>query len=173
MRGACVGATLGFGTGAVVGGTRIAAAMTAAVGTLVGTVSGSGAGDTARIACVGTGFGASELSGAGVGFGGAVGANLASTCRTRGCGGAERGCASARAFGWTGACGAGTATFGTGREGALDGTGCELTVIMTPPGTDSADCSDDDVTTENKKSAMSACTSTEARKLTAVRSGRR
>lgn len=99
VRGSWVGATLGFGKGAVVGGMRIDTATTAAVGTLVGTVNGSGAGETAMTACVGTGLGASELSGAGVGFGGAVGANFESTCRTRGCGGADRGWASARVFG--------------------------------------------------------------------------
>jgi hypothetical protein len=100
VAGGAVGAAVGFGrgVGAAVGGTRIDAATYAAVGTLVGTVTGSGAGETAITACVGTGFGASELTGAGVGFGGAVGANFASSCRTRGCCGAERGCATGRVF---------------------------------------------------------------------------
>lgn len=173
VRGTCVGAAVGLGSGAAVGGVFIETAAIAAVGTLVGTATGSGAGETAMTACVGTGLGASELSGAGVGFGGAVGANLESTCRTRGCGGAERGCVTARVFGTTGACGCTAATFGTGFAGAAEGTGCELIVITTPPEMDSADCCDDDVATENKNNARSAWTSTEAKKLTAVRSGRR
>jgi pyruvate kinase len=171
VRGACVGATLGLGEGAAVGGTFIVTA-TVLAGAAVGTCSGSGAGETAITACVGIGFGAAELSGAGVGFGGAVGANFASSCTTRGCGGAERGCAATtRGDGTTCACGTGNAAFTAG-AGALDGTGRELMVMMTPPGNDSGDCCDDDVATENKKSAMRACTSIEARKLTAVRSGR-
>lgn len=153
--GAAVGATVGRGrgVGAAVGGTRIVAARIAAVGTLVGTATGSGAGETAITACVGTGFGASEAAGAGVGFGGAVGANFASSCRTRGCGGAERGCATARVFGMAVACGTGIATF-TG--GALVATGCVLTVMITPPESDSGACCDDEVATENTKSAISA-----------------
>ncbi len=169
--GACVGATLGFGTGAAVGGTFIDTA-TVVAGAAVGTCSGIGAGETAITACVGMGLGALELSGAGVGFGGAVGANFESSCTTRGCGGADRGrAATTRGFGTTCACGTGNAAFTAG-AGALDGTGRELTVMMTPPGNDSGDCSDDDVATENKNIAMRACTSAEARKLTAVRSGR-
>jgi hypothetical protein len=143
----------GCGVGAAVGGTRIETAICAAVGTLVGTATGSGAGVTAITACVGAGFGASEAAGAGVGFGGAVGANFASSCRTRGCGGAERGCVIARVLGTTGACGIGTATF---TAGALLGTGRVLTVIIMPPGTDSGACCDDDVATEKTKSAISA-----------------
>jgi hypothetical protein len=168
---ATVGAALGFGAGAAVGGGLIATATTAAVGTVVGTCAGRGAGETAITASVGMGFGASELSGAGVGFGGAVGANFASSCRTGGCGGAERGCDAARGCGTTLACGIGCAIFTAG-AGALEGRGSELTVMMTPPETDSGDCSDDDVATENKNIAISACTIAEARKLTAVRSGR-
>jgi hypothetical protein len=60
----------------------------------------------------------------------------------------------------------------TAGAGALDTTGRELIVMMTPPGNDSGDCCDDDVATENKKTAIKACRTSEARKLTAVRSGR-
>jgi hypothetical protein len=52
---------------------------TVVAGAAVGTCSGSGAGDTAMTACVGIGFGALLLCGAGVGFGGAVGANFESS----------------------------------------------------------------------------------------------
>jgi hypothetical protein len=154
VRGSCVGSAVGLGMGAAVGGVLIATA-TLAAGAAVGTCAGSGAGDTAITACVGIGFGASELSGAGVGFGGAVGANFASSCSTRGCGAAERGCAARGGFGTTVARGTGCATFVV-VAGAVLGTGRELTVTMIPPGNDSGDCSDDDVATENKKSAMSA-----------------
>lgn len=73
-----LGATLGLGSGAAVGGTRMETAMVLA-GALVGTSAGMGAGETAITACVGTGLGADELSGAGVGFGGAVGAKCESS----------------------------------------------------------------------------------------------
>jgi len=56
----------GRGAGARVGGTRIEAATLATLGTAVGTLSGIGAEETA-------------ITGAGVGFGGAVGANFASS----------------------------------------------------------------------------------------------
>jgi hypothetical protein len=78
VRGACVGTTLGLGEGATVGGTFIVTA-TFVAGADVGTCFGSGAGEAAMTACVGIGFGAAELSGAGVGLGGAVGANFASS----------------------------------------------------------------------------------------------
>jgi hypothetical protein len=80
-RGVCgvsVGTILGLGEGAAVGGTFIVAA-TVVAGAAVGTCSGIGAGEAAITACVGSGLGALELTGAGVGFGGAVGANFASS----------------------------------------------------------------------------------------------
>ncbi len=76
--GAEVGTVLAFGCGAAVGGTFTATAKMFA-GALVGTIGGSGAGETAICACVGTGLGAAELTGAGVGLGGAVGANFANS----------------------------------------------------------------------------------------------
>lgn len=154
VAGLAVGAALGRGDGAAVGGALIVTA-TVVAGTLVGTCAGMGAGETAMTACVGIGLGASELTGAGVGFGGAVGANFESSCRTCGCGGAERGCAAATGLGTTAACGTGGETFAT-LTGALDGTGRVLTVITMPPEIDSGDCADDEVATENKNSAISA-----------------
>ncbi len=170
VRGTCVATADGLGEGADVGGTLIATAIVDA-GALVGTCSGSGAAVTEITACVGTGLGASEFTGAGVGFGGAVGANFASSCSTRGCDGASRGRAARGGFGRTAAWGTGGVTF-TARAGALEGTGRVLTVTITPPEVDSGDCCDDDVATENKKNAMRTCTSAEVKKLTAVRSGR-
>jgi hypothetical protein len=79
--GFCVGATVGAAEGlggAAVGGTFMLAAMTLA-GALVGAAGGIGAGVTANCACVGDGLGAEELTGAGVGFGGAVGAFFANS----------------------------------------------------------------------------------------------
>ncbi len=120
-------------------------------GAVVGTAAASGAGVTTICAWVGTGLGADELTGAGVGFGGAVGANFASSCTTRGCGGAERGCAATRGRGMTGACGTGTAA-----RAVLAGAGCfgaaRVTVTIEVPEIDSGeDCSDDEVASENKK----------------------
>lgn len=154
VRGAWLGTALGRGDGAAVGGALIVTA-TVVAGAVVGTCAGIGAGETAMTACVGTGFGASELTGAGVGFGGAVGANFESSCRTCGCGGAERGCAAATGFGTTVACGTGGETFAT-LAGALDGTGRVLTVMTMPPSTDSGACADDDVATEKRYNATSA-----------------
>lgn len=125
-------------------------------GALVGTAAGNGAGVTAIWACVGTGFGAEELTGAGVGFGAAVGANFASSWRTGGCGGAERGCAATRGRGTTGACGTGIATCATFAGAGFFGAS-RVTVTIALPAIDSGDaCCDDEVTSENKKYAMSA-----------------
>ncbi len=92
--GRAVGAEVGACVGGAVGGARTVAATTLA-GTLVGTAAMIGIGVRLISGCVGCGLGAADASGAGVGFGGAVGANLASSCRTRGCGGADLGCATA------------------------------------------------------------------------------
>lgn len=170
--GAAVGAALGFGTGAAVGGALMFAAMTVA-GIAVATAGGIVAGVTAISACVGTGFGASELSGAGVGFGGPFGLFFASSCSTRGCCGADRGCAAGVGRGCTGACGGGTATC-CGCCGAGFCGVARLTVTISPPANDSgAACSDDDVAMEKKKYAKIACKSSDAKKLAAKRSGRR
>ncbi len=152
--GTCVATAFGLGEGAALGGTFIDTA-TVAAGMLVGTCAGIGAGETAITACVGFGLGASELTGTGVGLGGAVGANFESSWTTRGCGGAERGRDAITGLGTTGACGAGGETFAT-CTGALEGTGRVLTVMMIAPATDSGACADDEVATENTKSAMSA-----------------
>jgi len=148
--GRAVGTALGFGSGAAVGGAFTLTATTLA-GTLVGTAAAIGAGVTAICACVGTGFGAAELTGAGVGLGGAVGANFASSCNTRGCGGAERGCATARGRGTTGAWGIGIATRGA-VTGVLFFGASRVNVTIALPATDSGEaCSDDDVASENSR----------------------
>jgi hypothetical protein len=145
-----VGIALGFGCGAAVGGALTLTATTFA-GTLVGTAAAMGAGVTAICAWVGMGFGADELTGAGVGFGGAVGANFASSCNTRGCGGAERGWAAACGRGTTGACGTGIATRGT-LTGALFFGTSRVTVTIALPAIDSgAACCEDDVASEKSR----------------------
>ena len=136
----------GFGVNRGMGlGERNATRADTVTGAAVGTCTGSGAGETSIGAAVG----------GGVGFGGAVGANFASSWCTYGRAGAEclRGCDAAR-------------------TGARAGTGCEVTVMTTAPERDSGAC-DDDVARENRNAATSACTSAEATKLAAVRSGRR
>jgi pyruvate kinase len=171
--GAALGAALGFGLGAADGGTLMLTAVTFS-GTDVGTAAAIGAELAASCgACVGAGTGGNELSGAGVGFGGAVGANFESSCSTRGCGGAAWGRAAARACGTTGACGtggcAGTVCWAAGRCGAS-----RVTVTIAPFANDSVcACSDEDVGSENNSNAASACKSSDAAKLTIVRSGRR
>ena len=92
--GRAVGAAVGACVGGAVAGTRTVAATTLA-GTVVGTAATTGIGVRLISGCVGCGFGAAEASGAGVGFGGAVGANLASSWRIRGWGCADLGCATA------------------------------------------------------------------------------
>jgi len=76
--GRAVGAAVGACVGAAVGGARTVAATTLA-GTLVGTAATIGIGERLISGCVGCGLGAAEACGAGVGFGAAVGANLASS----------------------------------------------------------------------------------------------
>lgn len=76
--GRAVGAAVGAWVGAAVGGTRTVAATTLA-GTVVGTAATIGIGVRLISGWVGCGFGAAEACGAGVGLGGAVGANLASS----------------------------------------------------------------------------------------------
>lgn len=78
VRGADVTTAVGFGNGAVVGGALMLTAATRA-GTEVGTAAAIGAGVTEICACVGSGLGAAELSGAGVGFGGPFGLFFASS----------------------------------------------------------------------------------------------
>jgi hypothetical protein len=155
VREAALGTTLGFGNGAAVGGAlMLTAAMRA--GTLVGTVAGIGAGLTAISACVGKGFGTAELSGAGVGFGGPLGEFFASSCTTRGCGGADRGCAASLGCGTTCACGGGTAARVCVTGAGVCGTAC-VSVTSSLPANDSGDaCCDDDVAAENKKYASNA-----------------
>lgn len=118
-------------------------------------------------------MGAAELTGAGVGLGGPLGVFFASSCRTRGCGGAERGCAASVGLGTTGACGGGTATRCASTGAAFCGV-VRLTVTISLPANDSGEaCCDDDVAAEKKKYAKSACKRSDAKKLAANRSGRR
>jgi len=76
--GRAVGAAVGACVGGAVGGARTVAA-TIRAGTLVGTAAAIGSGVSAISGCVGCGFGAEDASGAGVGLGGAVGANFDSS----------------------------------------------------------------------------------------------
>jgi len=161
LGGAVRGAALGTGVcgaalGAGVAGRRLGttvgtAAATIWAGALVGTAGGTGAGVTLSCACVGTGLGSDELTGAGVGLGGALGAVFASSCSTRWCGGADRGSAANRGRGTTGACGTGTVT-GVGFAGVRTFGAARVTVTTTLPGIASGDaCSDEDVASENKR----------------------
>ncbi len=168
-----LGAADGLGTGEAVGGDFIDTAVTGN-GTLVGTAAAIGAAETAICgSCVTTGAGCMVLCGAGVGFGGAVGANFASSCNTRGCGGAAWARACGCAVGMTRACGTGGCACCACVCGGVFGA-CRVTVTSTPFVVDSgALCSEDEVANENKQNAAIACNSSDAAKLTSVRSGRR
>ncbi len=143
---------VGTGRGAAVGGTFVVTATAAAVGTLLGTDGGNGTGEATIASCVGCGLGAADASGAGVGFGGAVGANAESSCKTRGwCAGRAM---RARGGAITGAFGTGGAGFEM--AGATRATCRFVTVtISLPAKLSGADCSDDEVASEISVSAAS------------------
>ncbi len=162
VAGSFVGAALGAALGPAVGGTLIATATACAVGTEIGTAGIVGSTTGAATCCVGIGLGSAEATGAGVGLGGAVGANFVSSCSTGGwwaeaCRGRARGGAVASAWGTGGAaCRTGTGRLGTSAR--------LLTVTISFPITDSGDaCSDDELSVEITKRAMSACKTSEAR----------
>lgn len=78
------GALVGAGDGTAVGGTLTATAIGPTVGTLTGAAGISLRGCVSKTFCVGWGFGCGDCCGIGRGFGGAVGAILASSWRLTG-----------------------------------------------------------------------------------------
>jgi hypothetical protein len=162
----------GAGEGAAVGGVLSATASGAAVGTLIGAAGNSVLGATSYTFCVGWGLGCGRCCGIARGFGGAVGASRASSCRFCGrrcvCG-----CASAA---WrTGAIRGTWVTGGAAcvAEGARTGTAGVLrsTVTTVPPSTFSVAPSCDELAmTLTSKIANSACKMSDATVLPASRS---
>ena len=78
------GALVGTGDGAAVGGGLMETATGPTVGTLAGAAGSSVVGRVSKMFAVGCGFGWGVCCGMGRGFGGAVGANRASSCRLTG-----------------------------------------------------------------------------------------
>lgn len=141
-----VGTLVGAAEGATVGRAFTVTAIAVTLGKLRGKAAMSGSGELLTACSAADGLGAPDATGTGVGFGGAVGAILESSCNMRGCRSAE-GCGRLCALPMCGACGKSTAAGFVRDAGAMARVLiCTISLPCTKSG---ATCSDDEVATAN------------------------